>query len=231
MNTERPKVQKQNPSSIEMESIPEHVESATNRVQISKTPTPSSTKSIKSLKTKPALHKKSHSVMNLTKKSKSKQTGKQKGKSHKKSLSKSISSTNIQSNTDSYDIDSISLKKSNSATSKAKKKNKLKHSQSLGLLDAKKALSKKQNLSRRQLKEQKNESGGGFEVHTNRRVRLDDGRIGIVKYKGCTAFGKSGEDWIGIVIEYGKGQHNGSVNGRSYFRCRDGKGVMVRPDR
>merc|ERR1712048_1265301 len=80
----RPKLQKQtqitNPSPIvtpssmvEMESIPEHLESETTHVQISKTPTPTRIKSAK-----PGLHKKSHSVMNLTtKKSKSKAKMKQ----------------------------------------------------------------------------------------------------------------------------------------------------------
>merc|ERR1712228_464280 len=125
----------------------------------------------------------------------------------------------------------MSLTKKSRQKSKSKKlsrsnsKKQLK-SQSLGLLDA-----KKQIMSKRQSKELKNQSRTGFTVHTNRRVRLDDGRIGIVRFKGRTAFGKSGQDWIGIVIEYGKGQHNGSVNGRSYFRCREGKGVMVKPDR
>ena len=89
----------------------------------------------------------------------------------------------------------------------------------------------KKRKSDRVGKQEKNKTRTGGTVHSNRRVRLDDGRIGVVKYKGRTAFGKSGEDWIGIVVEYGKGQHNGSVNGKSYFRCRDGKGIMVRPDR
>ena len=132
---------------------------------------------------------------------------------------------------DTYDIDSISTELSYNKSRALKKsqssrdfmsKNKKKTSHSLSLLDVKK---------RKMHKEEKNKSRGGFTIHTNRRVRLDDGRIGIVKFKGRTAFGKSSEDWIGIMIEYGKGQHNGSVNGRSYFKCRDGKGVMVRPDR
>eukprot|EP01083_Nonionella_stella_P262370 892221_1 len=120
-----------------------------------------------------------------------------------------------------YNKKSKNFKKSHS-TKDFNKKSKHKTSSSLGLFDAK---------SRRQHKEEKNKTRGGFTVHTNRRVRLDDGRIGVVKYKGRTSFGKSSEDWIGIVIEYGKGQHNGSVQGRQYFRCRDGKGIMIQPDR
>ena len=44
-------------------------------------------------------------------------------------------------------------------------------------------------------------------------------------------FGKSTEDYIGLIIEVGNGKHNGTVKGRVYFKCRDGKGVMVRPKR
>ena len=32
-----------------------------------------------------------------------------------------------------------------------------------------------------------------------------------------------------IVIEIGEGEHDGSVQGKTYFRCRDGKGLFVRP--
>ena len=132
--------------------------------------------------------------------------------------------TKASKDEDTYDINSISsnldfnkssskLKKSQSTKDALSRSKKSRSSHSLSLLDAKK---------RKMHKEEKNKSRGGFTIHTNRRVRLDDGRIGIVKYKGRTAFGKSSEDWIGIVIEYGKGQHNGTVNGRSYFKCRDG---------
>lgn len=58
---------------------------------------------------------------------------------------------------------------------------------------------------------------------------MDDGRIGICKYKGRTDFGKSSEDWVGLVIEVGEGEHDGTVRGKSYFRCRMGKGLFVRP--
>eukprot|EP01083_Nonionella_stella_P027356 75323_1 len=143
---------------------------------------------------------------------------------------------------DTYDMGSISLNISqsnkgkrartptrNKAQSSADILVKSKHNRSaksMGVLDIKKRIRNKKHH-----KEEMNKARGGFTVHTNRRVRVDDGRIGIVKYKGRTTFGKSSEDWIGILVEYGKGQHNGTVNGRSYFRCRNGKGIMVRPDR
>lgn len=44
-------------------------------------------------------------------------------------------------------------------------------------------------------------------------------------------FGKSSEDWVGILVEFGEGVHNGTVKGKTYFRCAAGKGIMVRPQR
>jgi len=111
---------------------------------------------------------------------------------------------------------------------KSKKSSHFKASKSMGVLPNMTTLKTRKSGK---LKEEKNKTRTGGTVHANRRVRIDDGRIGVVKFKGRTAFGKSGEDWIGIVVEYGKGQHNGTVNGKNYFRCRDGKGIMVRPDR
>eukprot|EP01084_Bolivina_argentea_P169330 293560_1 len=75
----------------------------------------------------------------------------------------------------------------------------------------------------------KNLSRNGFEIHINHRYKLEDGRVGICKYKGRTAFGKASQDWIGLVMEIGNGEHNGTVKGKLYFRCRDGKGLFVRP--
>merc|ERR1712113_338353 len=75
----------------------------------------------------------------------------------------------------------------------------------------------------------KNLSRYGFEIHTKRRYRLEDGRIGICRFKGRTEFGKSSEDWVGLVIEVGDGENDGSVRGKNYFRCRMGKGLFVRP--
>ena len=83
----------------------------------------------------------------------------------------------------------------------------------------------------REKKEAKNLSRMGFKIKTKNRYRIDDGRIGVCKFKGRTAFGKPHEDWIGIMIEHGDGAHNGTVDGVSYFRCAPGKGIMVRPER
>eukprot|EP01084_Bolivina_argentea_P050496 92879_1 len=80
-------------------------------------------------------------------------------------------------------------------------------------------------------KENKNLSFHGNKIKLNHRYRIDDGSIGICRFRGRTLFGKSNEDWIGIVIEHGEGVHNGTVNGKRYFKCDDGKGVMIRPER
>ena len=48
----------------------------------------------------------------------------------------------------------------------------------------------------------------GIEVKPARRYRLMDGRIGIAKFKG---------------------KHNGTVRGKMYLRCKQGKGDMVAP--
>ena len=51
---------------------------------------------------------------------------------------------------------------------------------------------------RKKSKRLRNLSRKGFDLHINRRYRLEDGRVGICKYKGRTEFGKSSEDWIGL---------------------------------
>eukprot|EP01083_Nonionella_stella_P194981 718651_1 len=82
---------------------------------------------------------------------------------------------------------------------------------------------------RKKSKQLRNLSRAGFDIHVNKRYRLEDGRVGVCKYKGRTEFGKSSEDWIGLVLDIGEGEHDGSVQGKSYFRCRMGKGLFVRP--
>merc|ERR1719361_3094803 len=83
--------------------------------------------------------------------------------------------------------------------------------------------------AQREKKEAMNLSRMGFKLKTKNRYRIDDGRIGICKFRGRTAFGKPHEDWIGLMIEHGDGAHNGTVDGVTYFRCAQGKGIMVRP--
>jgi len=84
---------------------------------------------------------------------------------------------------------------------------------------------------RKKEKELKNLSRTGFKIKVNHRYRIDDGRIGICRFRGRTLFGKSSQDWVGILVEHGEGVHNGTIKGKTYFRCADGKGIMVRPQR
>merc|ERR1712087_1068942 len=86
-------------------------------------------------------------------------------------------------------------------------------------------------MGRKKIKEQNNLSRTGFKIKVAHRYRLDDGRIGICRFRGRTLFGKSSEDWVGLRVEFGEGAHNGTVKGKVYFRCAEGKGIMVRPQR
>jgi len=90
--------------------------------------------------------------------------------------------------------------------------------------------SRRKKRERDEAKKVQNTTFGGFKVKINHRYRLGDGRIGWCRYSGCPLFAKSGERWIGVVVQYGgEGEHDGSVQNKSYFRCRDGKGLFVRP--
>jgi len=71
----------------------------------------------------------------------------------------------------------------------------------------------------------------GFKIKSTHRYRIDDGRIGICKFRGRTKFSKPHEDWIGIMVEYGEGEHDGTIDGKTYFRCKKGRGIMIRPQR
>merc|ERR1712154_270836 len=85
---------------------------------------------------------------------------------------------------------------------------------------------------RDQIKANKNATFGGFKLKINYRYRLDDNRIALCRFIGIPLFAKTSEEWIGMVIEHnGEGEHDGTVQNKSYFRCRDGKGVFVRPFR
>ncbi len=82
------------------------------------------------------------------------------------------------------------------------------------------------------IKANKNATYGGFRVKINYRYRIDDNRIGLCRFIGIPLFAKTSEEWIGLVIKYnGEGEHDGSMQNKSYFRCRDGKGLFVRPFR
>lgn len=85
---------------------------------------------------------------------------------------------------------------------------------------------------RAEIKANKNATYGGFKPTINYRYRLDDNRIGLCRFIVIPLFAKTSAQWIGLVIEHnGEGENDGSVQNKSYFRCRDGKGLFVRPYR
>jgi len=67
-------------------------------------------------------------------------------------------------------------------------------------------------------------------IQVGKLYELDDGRIGQCMFIGPTKFHNIGI-WVGLQLENGEGKHNGTVKGRRYFLCREGKGIFVRPQR
>ena len=58
---------------------------------------------------------------------------------------------------------------------------------------------------------------------------LPDGKSGTVRFLGTTHF-QSGE-WVGIELTCPTGKNDGSVNGVSYFSCKNKFGIFVKPDK
>ncbi|XP_066498896.1 kinesin-like protein KIF13A isoform X2 [Hoplias malabaricus] len=54
-------------------------------------------------------------------------------------------------------------------------------------------------------------------------------RSGTVHYVGGVEFAQG--IWVGVELDRAVGKHNGTVEGRVYFRCATGHGVFVRPAR
>lgn len=54
-------------------------------------------------------------------------------------------------------------------------------------------------------------------------------RKGTVHYVGGVEFAKG--IWVGVQLDLALGKHNGTVQGRVYFRCPPGHGVFVKPSR
>jgi dynactin 1 len=58
------------------------------------------------------------------------------------------------------------------------------------------------------------------------RVSTSSG-TGTVRFVGTTSF--SSGKWVGVELDTPSGKHNGTVQGKAYFTCKDGHGVFVRP--
>ncbi|KAL0985463.1 hypothetical protein UPYG_G00157200 [Umbra pygmaea] len=54
-------------------------------------------------------------------------------------------------------------------------------------------------------------------------------RSGTVHYVGGVEFAKG--IWVGVQLDMAVGKHNGTVQGRVYFRCAPGHGVFIKPSR
>jgi len=51
--------------------------------------------------------------------------------------------------------------------------------------------------------------------------------MATVKYVGHAEFAPG--VWVGLEMKKKIGKHSGSVNGRKYFSCKEGHGVIVKP--
>jgi len=52
---------------------------------------------------------------------------------------------------------------------------------------------------------------------------------GVIKYVGHVSFAEG--LWLGVALKTPKGKHDGCVQGRRYFTCKPGHGLLVRPSR
>ena len=51
--------------------------------------------------------------------------------------------------------------------------------------------------------------------------------MGVVAYIGPSDLGEG--CWVGVEVGVpGGGEHNGTVNGKKYFTCREGQGILVK---
>lgn len=53
--------------------------------------------------------------------------------------------------------------------------------------------------------------------------------LGVVRYIGPVDFADG--VWLGVELKTACGKHDGSVQGRRYFTCPPGHGLLVRPAR
>lgn len=55
---------------------------------------------------------------------------------------------------------------------------------------------------------------------------IGKGQRGTVAYVGATLFA-SGK-WVGVILDEPKGKNDGTVQGKSYFTCKENHGIFVR---
>ncbi|CAE7714911.1 Ank3 [Symbiodinium sp. CCMP2592] len=54
--------------------------------------------------------------------------------------------------------------------------------------------------------------------------------LGTVRFVGDLEAAFAPGEWLGVELDQKVGKHNGSVKGRTYFKCDPGHGLFVRPD-
>jgi len=67
-------------------------------------------------------------------------------------------------------------------------------------------------------------------IKIHKHYELDDGRKGQCHFFGHILRKPKG-NWVGLALWEGEGKNDGSVYGKYYFRCKEGKGIFVRPHR
>lgn len=58
-------------------------------------------------------------------------------------------------------------------------------------------------------------------------IELNDGRIGVIRFIGDTAFAEG--LWVGVEFDDPSGKNDGSVQGTRYFDSKPGHGMFLRP--
>lgn len=67
-------------------------------------------------------------------------------------------------------------------------------------------------------------------LHVGMQVLLSSAsEMGTIRYLGTADFAPG--LWLGLELRSARGKNDGSVEGRRYFSCRQGYGVLVRPSR
>uniref|UniRef100_A0A4W4GRZ4 Dynactin subunit 1 n=1 Tax=Electrophorus electricus TaxID=8005 RepID=A0A4W4GRZ4_ELEEL len=69
--------------------------------------------------------------------------------------------------------------------------------------------------------------GGGKPVRVGSLVEvIGKGQCGTVAYIGATLFATG--KWVGVILDEPKGKNDGTVQGKSYFTCKENHGIFVR---
>lgn len=68
---------------------------------------------------------------------------------------------------------------------------------------------------------------GDANLKAGQTIELNDGRIGIIRFIGETAFADG--LWVGVEFDDPSGKNDGSVQGMRYFDSKPGHGMFLRP--